>query len=270
MAGLNHWHRRGDQLAAVAPIPIRTGVKSLRDAAMNLTSPILKGAVQVAELPGNSVTSFLKMVGDSTGLFGNDGPDGGLGLLMSGLAGFAAALAVAIILTVYFRSGYRSLRDIVKHGVAATVVFGLLAFVAYDMRHAALAYLGINPTKPAVEFEIRLPRAALSSTADTQIELRTDRNQTLAEVQGSLASDEDGRTVLRGSVALEFRTTDRVVVLNLPGQSPRLFKLRLAASPTHSDQFGPWHLADRVASSGVGEPAHGEPNDTFAIRYRVR
>jgi len=165
----------------------------------------------MAELPGNSVTSFLKMVADGTGLFGNDGPDGGLGLLMSGLAGIAAALAMAIILTVYFRSGYRSLRDIVRHGVAAIVVFGLLAFVAYDMRHAALAYLGINATKP-----------------------------------------------------------DRVVVLNLPGQSPRLFKLRLAASPTHSDQFGPWHLADRVASSGVGEPAHGEPNDTFAIRYRVR
>jgi len=35
-----------------------------------------------------------------------------------------------------------------------------------DMRHAALAYLGINPTKPAVEFEIRLPMAAVSAIAD--------------------------------------------------------------------------------------------------------
>jgi hypothetical protein len=31
------------------------------------------------------------------------------------------------------------------------------------MRHAALAYRGINPTKPAVEFEIRLPKAAAAS-----------------------------------------------------------------------------------------------------------
>ena len=80
-------------------------------------------------------------------------------MLMSGLAGVAAALAVAIMLTVYFRTGYRSLRDIVRHGLAAALVLGLLAFVAYDMRHAALAYLGINPAKPAVEFEIRLPKA---------------------------------------------------------------------------------------------------------------
>jgi hypothetical protein len=57
------------------------------------------------------------------------------------------------------------------------------------------------------------------------------------------------------------------VVLNLPGQPQRLFKLRLAASPSHSDQFGPWHLADRVAPVNAGEAAR--PNHAFAIRYRV-
>ena len=73
--------------------------------------------------------------------------------------------------------------------------------------------------------------------------------------------------MIRGSVTLDYRTTDRVVVLNLPGQPQRLFKLRLAANPGHSVQFGPWHLADRVASA-AGEPAR-EPNDAIAIRYRV-
>ena len=100
------------------------------------------------------------------------------------------------------------------------------------MRHAALAYLGINPAKPAVEFEIRLPKAALSAIADTQVELHTDRNQTLAQVQGALASDGSGLSVLRGSVPLDYRTTDRVVILNLPGQAQCEFKLRLAANPT--------------------------------------
>ena len=108
-------------------------------------------------------------------------------MLMSGLAGVAAALAVAIVLSVYFRTGYRSPRDVLKHGLAATVVLALLAFVAYDMRHAALAYLGINPAKPAVEFEIRLPKAALTAIADTQVELLTDRNQKLAKMQDALA-----------------------------------------------------------------------------------
>jgi hypothetical protein len=235
---------------------------------MNLTSPAPKGAARVAELPGDSVTSFLKMVGDFTGFFSTDGPDGGLGMVMSGLAGVAAALAVAIMLTVYFRSGFRSTRDIFKHGLAAAAALALLAFVAYDMRHAALAYLGINPAKPAIEFEIRLPKAALSAVADTQIELHTDRNQKLAKVLGAEAPDNDGRSILKGFVTLDYRTTERVVVLNLPGQAQRQFKLRLAASPTHSDQFSPWHLADRVASP-PGEAARTEPNDTFAIRYRV-
>src|SRR4026207_2514204 len=103
---------------------------------MNLTSPVLKGATQIAEVPG-ALASLLKMADDT--------PDGMLGMLMSGLSGVAAALAVAIVLAVYFRTGYRSSRDVMRHGLAATVVLALLGFVAYDMRHAALAYLGINP-----------------------------------------------------------------------------------------------------------------------------
>jgi hypothetical protein len=200
-----------------------------------------------------------------------EAPDSWTGLLTSGLAGAAAATAVAIVLSLYFRGQHRSPRDIARHLAASAVAVGLLAFVAYDMRHAAFDYLGINSAKPAVEFEIRLPHAAaLAVTAGTtQIELHTDKNQTLAKLRDGLASTEDGRTVLRGSVPLDFRTTDRVVVLNLPGQPQRLFKLRLAASPSHSDQFGPWHLADRVTPATASEPVRTAPNDAFAIRYRV-
>jgi hypothetical protein len=240
---------------------------------MNLLSSFpqgfTQGAADIAGLPGDSVTSFLREIADYTGLLTDDSPDGGLGMLTSGLAGVAAALAVAILLTVYFRSDHRSARDIVRHGVAAGLVFGLLAFVVYDMRHAALAYLGINPSTPAVEFEIRLPTAAAVSVDDGQVELHTDQNQTLARMQGVLASEHGGRSIIRGSVALEFRTTDRVVVLNLPGQPQHQFKLRLAANPSHTDEFGPWHLHDRVGASNAGEPARNEPNDAYAIRYRV-
>lgn len=215
------------------------------------------------------MTSFLKIVAHSTGLFADDSSDGVLGMLMSGLAGVAMALAVAIVLTVYFRSRHRSARDVLRHGVAAAAVFSLVAFVVYDMRHAALAYLGINPTSPAVEFEIRLPNAAVSAIADTQVELHTDRNQTLAQVQGALAADGDGASLLRGTVPLAYRTTDRVVILNLPGRAQCEFKLRLPASPSPSEQFGPWHLADRVASPTSGEETRSQQHDAFAIRYRV-
>src|SRR3979411_2020830 len=124
---------------------------------MNLTSPSPKGEAHATQPPGDSMTSFLKMAANSTGFFADDSPDGWLGIAMSGLAGVATALAVAIVLTVYFRSGYRSARDIFKHGLAAAAVLALLAFAATDMRHAALAYLGINPSKPTVGFEIRMP-----------------------------------------------------------------------------------------------------------------
>ena len=188
--------------------------------------------------------------------------------LMSALSGAAAALAVAIALTVYFHSGYRTRRDIIRDGFATVIALGLFAFVAYDMRHAAMAYLGINTSKAAVEFEIRLPRSAWSTITETQVELHTDRNQTLARVEGSNDSN-DGRSVLRGVVPLDYRTTDRIVVLNLPGNAQCEFKLRLAADPSRSDKFGPWHLADRVAIPSASETTDAEPRHEFAIRYRV-
>ena len=234
---------------------------------MNITSPILTGASNAAQLPEDSVSSFLRALGAGTGLFG-DSPDCGLGVIMSALAGVAAALAVAIMLSVYFRSGYRSRRDLVKHGLAAPAVLVLLAFVISDMRNAALAYLGLNPAKPAVEFEIRLPKAALTAATDTQVELLTNRNQKLAKVQEALASTSDGRSILRGTVTLDYRTTERVVVLNLPGQAQRQFRLRLPASPSHSLQFGPWHLADGIIPVN-GDAVTSEIHDAFAIRYRV-
>jgi hypothetical protein len=102
--------------------------------------------------------------------------DSWTGLLASGLAGAAAAITVAIVLTLYFRGQYRSPRDIARHAAATAVALGLLAFAGYDLRHAAFDYLGINSAKPAVEFEIRLPdAAALAVTAGTSCGSRRTR-----------------------------------------------------------------------------------------------
>ncbi|MDF0519713.1 acriflavin resistance protein [Bradyrhizobium yuanmingense] len=190
---------------------------------------------------------------------------GQLGLLMSALSGIAAALAVALAMTVYFRLSYRTWRDVARHGLAALAALALFAFAAYDMRHAALAYLGLNPSKPAVEFEIRMPREMLTAVSDSQIELHTDRNQTLALVDG-VRDLSDGRAVLRGAVVLNHRTADRVLVVNLSGKGVFEFRLRLPAEPHRSTQFGPWHLADRIAAPLAGAVA---PQDGYTIRYRV-
>lgn len=191
--------------------------------------------------------------------------DGQLGILMSALSGVAMALAVALAMTVYVRLSCRTWREIVRHGLATLAAIVLFAFAAYDMRHAALAYLGLNPSKPAVEFEIYMPREMLTAVTDSQIELHTDRNQTLALV-GGVRDLSDGRAMLRGAVALNHRTADRVLVVNLSGKGTFEFRLRLPAEPHRSEQFGPWHLADRIASPLAGPVA---PQDAYTIRYRV-
>lgn len=218
------------------------------------------------------MNTLFSQIGSLTGAL-TDSADGQFGILMSALAGIATALAVALAMTVYFRMSYRTWRDVLRHGVAALAALALFAFAAYDMRHAALAYLGLNPSKPAVEFEIRMPRETLAAVSDTQIELHTDRNQTLALVEG-VRELGDGRSVLRGAVALNHRTADRVLVVNLPGKGTFEFRLRLPAEPHRSEQsgaqfgpqFGPWHLADRIASPLASPVA---PQDAYMIRYRV-
>ncbi|KWV50635.1 hypothetical protein AS156_14100 [Bradyrhizobium macuxiense] len=123
---------------------------------MNITSPILAGTIRPPEFPTDSVTSLLTW--PATGWFG-DGLDGGLGMVMSGLAGVAAALLVTVVLSIYFCTGYRSTRDIVRHGLATALVLALLGLVAYDMRHDALAYFGLNAS-PA-ETGTNLPNTGL-------------------------------------------------------------------------------------------------------------
>jgi len=227
---------------------------------MSIASPILSDAGRGVGLRGDSMAALLHVAGFSSG------PDGGFGIAMSVLAGIATALAVAITLSIHFRTGERSRGDLVKYGIAGCTVLGLLAFVIADTRQASLTYLGLNPAKPAIEFEIRLPKTVLSTAADTQVELLTDRNQKLAKLEDALVTTEDGRSILRGTVTLDHRTNDRVVLLNLPGHAKSTFRLRLPASPTRSSGFGPWHLADDVTPAGGGA---SENHDGFAIRYRV-
>ncbi|HEX7881148.1 MAG TPA: hypothetical protein VF499_00205 [Afipia sp.] len=169
------------------------------------------------------------------------------------------------------KNSIKTLRGIAVRGAAIAVMACALAAGAFSLRSAAFSHLGLMSKAPAVEFEIRLPRASASADLkqEAQVELLTDLNQTLARIDDGLRATEDGRAVLRGSVPLKFRTSDRMVVLSLPGQAQRAFKLRLPPNPSPSDDFGPWHMVDRVTSTGRTETARGTPDDTFAIRYRV-
>jgi len=81
----------------------------------------------------------------------------------------------------------------------------VVAFVAYDMRQAALAYFGINPSKPAVEFENRLRKRRYWRYPIPRLNYAPTASEARTSVD--TVDSSDGRSVLRGSVTLDYRTT---------------------------------------------------------------
>jgi len=186
---------------------------------------------------------------------------------LAALAGFITA----VTLTLYIKGDVQTTRGLAMRTLGVVLMTVSLAAGGMSLRSAAFSQLGLIAKAPAVEFEIRLPSTATAPEMkrEAQVELLTDQNQTLARLDDTLRATEDGRAVLRGSVPLKFRTAERMVVLSLPGQAQRSFKLRLPPNPTPSDEFGPWHLVDRVMPDSQGTATRGVPDDNFAIRYRV-
>jgi hypothetical protein len=185
----------------------------------------------------------------------------------SGLTGLVFACA----LTLRLHGDARTMREAARRAAVVTACLTAALAGGLNLRHSALAHLGIGAAAPSVEFEIRVPAIALAPDAarDMQVELRTDRNQAIAKLRPGVAQAGDGRAVLRGSAPIAFQTAQRVVVLNLPGQGQRLFKLRLAADPAPTAAFGPWHTVDYIEQPGRRFPERAAPDDGFAIRYRA-
>ena len=116
---------------------------------MNL-DPIRNAALEATTL----FQSLLASMPDTSGIWPDQGVDGGGGLLMPVLAGAVAGITVALMIAIYFQTGYRSYRDMIRHGLAAAIGLALMAFVIADMSNAALAYLVKTSAQPT-EFELR-------------------------------------------------------------------------------------------------------------------
>ena len=102
--------------------------------------------------------TFTGMTGLFSGIAGfwpdfetNDGN----ALVMPALAGIAAATTMALAVTIYFQTGYRSYRDMIRHGLVAAIGLALLAFVIFDMRNVALAHIAARSAGPDVQFELQ-------------------------------------------------------------------------------------------------------------------
>lgn len=193
-----------------------------------------------------------------------------LAVVMLSIIGATIGLGLGIMLTLWRYGGVRSLRDVARRTALAVVMLGVGVIGTVALRHALFDHFGISARAPAVEFEIRMPREMARQTDknEVQVELRTNLNQTVAQLREQWMQLDDGRVVLRGQVPITFKTSQRLMALNLPGQPTRLFKLRLAATPSHSDEFSPWLQVDGVDVEAA--PAERmKMTNGFSIRYRV-
>jgi hypothetical protein len=184
---------------------------------------------------------------------------------LGAMAGFL--ISIGLVLRLSGRA--QSMREGAQSSLVIAAALAVIFAAGSNLRLSAMEHLGLNAGARSIEFEIRLPPviATGSSKREAQVELLTDVNQSIAQLRGGEWSD-DGRAILKGSVPIEFRTTQRVLVLSLPGQPQRQFKIRLAANPSRTAEYSPWHLVDFVANlRGDREPP--AVDDSFAIRYRV-
>jgi len=148
------------------------------------------------------------------------------------------------------------------------VVIAILVGAAILIRLATLDTYNTAP--PQLAFEIRVPTAmsALDPGA-LRVELHTDKNLGSGQMQRSWQRAQDGYQVVAGSVPLVFKTTSRLLVVFVPDQPTRLFRLSLSRDPPSSPSFGPWQRADHVDAQDGGQPHAAPADDPIELRYRV-
>jgi hypothetical protein len=187
--------------------------------------------------------------------------------LLGAMVGFLLAVGLALRLS----GRTNSMREGAQSSLVIAAALAVIFAAGSNLRLSAMEHLGLNAGARSIEFEIRLPPVVArgSSKREAQVELHTDLNQTIAQLRGGDGpTSDDGRATLKGSVPIEFRTAQRMLILSLPGQQPRLFKVRLAENPSRSLDFSPWHQVDFIATA-KGDRERPPADDNFAIRYRV-
>ena len=146
-------------------------------------------------------------------------------------------------------------------GIAALVAGGIW------LRLATLdTYTDTLP--PQLEFELRVPADLAEARKDVAIELDTDKNVADATLADDWRDDGASR-VLGGTVSLDFKTTSRLLVVSLPDQPTRLFRLHLGRDPDATPALGDWQPPDFTHAPGEEKARRADSDDPFALRYRV-
>lgn len=206
------------------------------------------------------------------GLYGMSDFEGGRGMfafLFVGPMGGLVSMVLAVWLVL--RMG--------KGGAPAAAMFGRVGIVLAAI--AAVVTAGIllrlytvatysNEAPPMLEFELRVP-AATSVPVRTQmtVELHTDKNVGSGQLFSEWSTNGDYYVIV-GGVDLAVKTASRLLVVSLPEQPTRLFRLPLSRDPAATAAMSAWQHADHLDVAGEAQPRNAPADDPVEIRYRVR
>jgi hypothetical protein len=133
--------------------------------------------------------------------------------------------------------------------------------------------LGNNGAAPRLLFEVRIPddMNIADDGRGVRVTLDTDRNQMPAEMTGKPADHVGEWLVLGGEVELYHRTAQRLLVVDLGNGRQHVFDVGLPASPSQTEEWGPWRGVDYVFTSPEQQSAaQPGPEDRSEMRSRVR
>ena len=198
------------------------------------------------------------------------------GLVILGPALGAVCMLAAIWFSLRASGRCKSRREMLRAGGGALAIIlglGATAFAANAV-HMELYKARYNLSYTHVAFELRLPPGAKvpADKSEIRMVLSTPVLDSPAIFGARWASEEwlrhDGeRAVIMGLAPLRARTTDRRVVLQLPGEPERLFRIELPASPPFGRERTEWQPVAQVKDNGVARPGRAE--DQAEIRYRI-
>ena len=229
------------------------------------------GAGIVAAVVGWLVTGAI--AGWLAGLAGMSDFEGARGMFAFFAVGPLGGL-VAMLATTWWvlRHGRTEERAGATFGRLGGVLVGIAALVAagIGLRIATIDTY-TNELPPQLEFEIRVPPSwGLEPRDAVRVELHTDKNMADGTLFSPWPRSDGDHQVLPGAVDLAFKTSARLLVLELPGQPTRLFRLPLSRNPSSTPALGDWQPPNHVHREGAEQPEAAPKDDPVALRWRVR
>jgi hypothetical protein len=207
-----------------------------------------------------------------TGLYGMsdfEGQRGMFAFLAVGPIGGLLAMVATVWLVLRIGKGRAPLgRSLARVG---GVLAGIAAVVAAAIGVRLLSIdTYTNELPPNLEFEIRIPDAiAIADRDAVRIELHTDENVGEATLFAPWPRSDGDHRVIVGSVPLARKTSGRLLVVTLPGEPVRLFRLSLARDPASTPTLGEWQHATFVDTKDAAQPVAAPKDDPVELRYRV-